>query len=461
MKRIIKNITFPAISWRDGYRGLQRELRKLEESQYLPLEKHRELQLLKLKLLLKHAYKNVPFYRKRFDECGFNPFKMQDFDELVNIPVLSKDDVRGNLNEMVACNFGPGSIHSSITGGTTGSSLKFYRDNKCLTKKEAALLRFEKWTGWDIGEWRWIVWPATIDHKSEWTFRAKVKNYLSTRNVDWHLTTISEKCIIKQMKRAEKQSISMIRAFPMPLAEVAKHISSNCKYCFSVKGIITTGEPLHANQRDLIEKAFRSKVFDSYRTREIGPIAQECRLHNGYHINCEGVYLEIIPFEKSRLNDGNNKKQHGRIVVTDLLNYGMPFIRYDIGDIGMISNRKCECGLGLPLIEDIGGRLVDMVYTSDKRKIASITLIPSLVVEPGILNSKVQFVQDAFDHIIIRISKPKPSNEALEKQKESVLRIFGSRMKISHEFVDDIPSLKSGKYAFIICKIPEKEISKL
>jgi phenylacetate-CoA ligase len=151
--------------------------------------------------------------------------------------------------------------------------------------------------------------------------------------------------------------------------------------------------------------------------------------------------------------------QAGKILVTDLLNYGMPFIRYAIGDIGTLSARQCPCGRGLPILEEVGGRLVDMVYAPDGRPVASITLIPNLFHMVGITN-RAQIVQDALDHIIIKIEKPAPSKEILERQKQIIGQIFGPAMRVTHEFVDNIPKLKSGKYAYIVCKIPADKLGR-
>jgi phenylacetate-CoA ligase len=254
-----------------------------------------------------------------------------------------------------------------------------------------------------------------------------------------------------------KRKATMVRAFPTPLTEVARYIVDNKIEDLSVKGVVTTGEPLYTHQREMIKKAFRCQVFDSYRTRENGPLAQECEIHEGQHINSECIFLEVIPFKNQ--GKGGNKKQ-GRILITDLLNYGMPFIRYEIGDVGILSTEDCACGRGLPLLDSIGGRLVDVVFTPDKRRIASITLIPNLVHAPGITN-RVQFVQDRFDHLQIRMTKPQPPRKALQIQREIVEKIFGPKMKVSYKFVDDIPLRKSGKYSFVLCKIPAEKLNGL
>jgi len=459
MKSIIKHIFYPLILKRDGLGGLSAELRRLEKSQFSSPEQIREIQLKRLRALLSHAYNNTSFYRKRLDECGFDPGTVRTIEDLKKIPPLTKDDILSHLKSMIAENYTADQFHYSTSGGTTGIVTEFALDNASLPVKRAAMLRFDKWTGWEFGEWMSLIWPATMDTHDNKTLRGQIKNYLSYRQIKLALTVIDERHIENHLTSMLKQKATMIRGFPTPLHETAKYIKEYHPKKFYLKGIVTTGEMLYPHQREVIEEAFHCKVFDSYRTRELGPLAQECEAHQGMHINAESVIIETVPFSEDKEN-GFLQKGEGRILVTDLVNFGMPFIRYEIGDIGMLSEKKCSCGRGLPMLENVGGRLVDMVYSTSGKPIASITLIPNLVSMLGLFK-RVQFVQDALDHIIIRIENPCPPESILNRQIENAKIIFGPNLRVDHEFVDSIPSGKSGKYQFVICKLPEKDNTRI
>jgi len=447
MKSLVKYIFYPLITHYDGFPRLNRYLRELEASQYFSAEEIREIQFRRLKKLIEHAYTNVPFYKKRFDQSGFKPETFQDPTDLKLIPPLTKKDILENGELLLARNIHKNNMHRSSSGGTTGVMTWFYRDNKSLVPKEASQLRFEKWTGWDIGEWMSIIWPAVIDtHPKNW--KGKIKNYLAYRKNFLDFTVIDETAIKEHLLLMTKVKTTMIRAFPIPMVEVAKYVLDKNRNGISVKGIITTGEPLYQTQRNLIEKAFHCKVYNSYRTREIGAIAQECEKHQGLHINSESVYLEIEAEEK----DPEKNMEHGKLLVTDLLNYASPFIRYEIGDVGSFANNSCPCSRGLPLLWEIGGRLVDVLYTVDGHKIATITVMPNLVQLLGITN-QVQFEQHSRDRLTIRMSEPRPQSDVLEKQIKIAGRIFGEDVKISYDFVDQIPLLPSGKYRLVISHI--------
>jgi phenylacetate-CoA ligase len=451
-KEFVKNISFPILSKRSGHSGLYRYLAELEKSQYLEPQTIRRLQLSRLKKLLCHAYANCDFYKKRFDQAGFNPMSFNDFSELKQIPSLSKNEIRENLNNLVAKNYKSSELHSSETGGTTGVKMKFFRDNACLSPKEAALYRFEKWTGWDFGERIGLVWPAQQDYVGYWTLKSKIKNELSLRQIVCPAAIITEELVSNYVNQLINKKPTMIRGFTTPLYEVAKYIQDNRIENLKPKGIITTGEPLYSHQRKIISEAFNCDVFDSYRSREAGPLAQECEFHSGMHINAESLYIEAVSLD-GKLSPAESA---GEILVTDLLNYGMPLIRYRMGDMAVLSDVICKCGRGLPLMKNIEGRTSDVFYTPDKKRIAAITLVLYLVDEaPGLLG-QVQIIQDKLNHLIIRMTAdPPPSDHLKSYQRQKVKELFGPKMEISFDVVASIPREASGKYLFTKCLIDE------
>ena len=245
----------------------------------------------------------------------------------------------------------------------------------------------------------------------------------------------------------------MIRAFTSPLCEIAKYTSDR-GITIPLKGVVTTGEPLYSHQRRLLSRTFQCEVFDSYRSREAGPLAQECEEHDGMHVNAESLYLECVPPEESELFEPGL----GEVVVTDLLNYGMPLIRYKIGDMGALSDASCSCGRGLPLIKKLRGRTTDIFYAPDGKRIAAGALVLYLVDEAPGLIGQVQIVQDRIDHLLIRMTPdPAPTTETKEYQVKTVKRLFGKNMKVSFEFVDEIQKEKSGKYQFTKCLLYRNE----
>jgi len=136
-------------------------------------------------------------------------------------------------------------------------------------------------------------------------------------------------------------------------------------------------------------------------------------------------------------------------VVTDLLNYGMPMIRYNIGDLGTPSAETCPCGRGLPLMKDVQGRAVDKIVLPSGKQLSSITLVLYLV-DNGPAVGQVQIVQDAIDHLTIKITDdPQPDESVFQYYKDTAKEILGPEMNISFDIVNSIPREASGKYRFV------------
>jgi phenylacetate-CoA ligase len=446
----VKKIAFPFMAQRHGLSGLAGHVTSLVESQYWSRKEIEALQLQRLKRLLVHAFDTTEYYRSLFNSLEFNPQKLASLEDIKVLPFLTKNIIREKNRALLSSAFPPEQLHSSETGGTTGVKMQFWRNNSCLAPKEAARYRFEKWTGWEFGDRTGLVWPAQQDYVGYWTFKAKIKNALYERQVVLPAAALDEGQIVEYLRMLDNKRPAMIRAFSSPLYEVAQVALNRGIQVPSIKGIVSTGEPLYKHQRDVIEQAFGCKVFDSYRCREVGPLAQECEMHSGLHVNAESLFVEVVELEESGVYD----EGVGEIVVTDLLNFGMPLIRYRMGDMGVLSNRQCECGRGLPLLEQVNGRSADTLRTSDGKHIAAGSLVLYLVDEaPGPLG-QVQLVQDELDHLWIRMTpEPPPTDEIKEYQRETVRRLFGESMKVSFEIVEKIERSRSGKYQFAKCMV--------
>ncbi len=451
LRNVIKNVTFPLIARRDGLGGIMGNLRSLEESQFWPYHRIAELQRDRLKRLLVHAYENTDFYRERFDDAGFNPYTFRHPDHLFKIPVLTKEQIRDNMSRLIARNYRPEEIHYAETGGTSEVKMRFYRDNGCLSMKEAAIYRFGRWSGWEFGDYLGLVWPAHQDLMGYGTFKSRMRNELYKRIVLFASAVIDDRACSEYLHVLKRKKPTTILAFSSPIHELAKYMARKGIDGYRLKGLITTGEPLYDHQRSLVADMFHCDIQDSYRSREAGPMAQECEAHSGMHINAECLYLEL----DNPRPMASSGEQAGNVLVTDLLNYGMPLIRYYMGDTAVLSDRPCPCGRGLPLMKEIVGRALDVFVTPEGRLVSTIAMVMYMVnAAPGFFG-QMQVVQDAADHLTLKMTRDLiPSKEVMDHQARIVEKLFGTRMRITYEFVDEIPREKSGKYLFARRLIP-------
>jgi phenylacetate-CoA ligase len=211
--------------------------------------------------------------------------------------------------------------------------------------------------------------------------------------------------------------------------------------------------PLHRYEREGIERAFATRVFDRYASEELGVIATECEAHAGLHVDTEALLVEIV--------DDGSAHSTGRVVVTDLRNRGMPFIRYDLADRATLSTRVCPCGRTYPLLERILGRLAAHLYTPRGEMVEGVSLTEHFS-ELGADVQQVQVVQDRLDHLTIRVVPAQGFGDSARERIAAVVRErFGADMTHDLELVERIPQDKSGKYRFAICALPEDEKRRL
>jgi phenylacetate-CoA ligase len=202
-------------------------------------------------------------------------------------------------------------------------------------------------------------------------------------------------------------------------------------------------------ERGDIQETFGCPVTNRYGCEEVGLIASECDRHQGLHLNVDHLFIEFLRPDGSPASPG----EEARIVVTDLVNRGMPFIRYDVGDMVMSSDRVCECGRGLPLVERVTGRVADFLKRRDGSLVAGVSLVErTLTAIPGL--DQMQIIQESMDRITLNIVPDESYDPESEKRlREEVTGIFGEGTQLNVVPCESLPQTRSGKYRFSICLV--------
>ncbi len=423
-----------------------RHLRYLEKSQLRPLDEVRQDQWRRFERLLKHAYSNTTYYHERMRSAGLRPEDVSSWEDLTRLPFLTKDDVRASKKDMTARNVGRDSLVPKKTSGSSGTPLEFFWDEDSRQWKRACTIRHNRWTGWDLGERIGAIW-GNPEFRKDW--RGRLRNALLERYIWLDTLEMDEEDMLRFYYEALEKRPTLLFGHAHSLFLLAKFLRSQSLAGLRPKGVISTAMVLHDFERKEIEEVFGASVTDRYGCEEVSLIACECEEHKGLHINADTLIVEFL-----REDEPVKAGEPGAIVVTDLTNYGMPFIRYRVGDVGVPSDRRCGCGRSYPLIESIEGRVADYIVTPDGKFVSGISLtenFSSLI--RGL--AQMQIVQERIDHLVLRIVRGEGFGEESERQIADLARQrFGDRMKYSLEFVDSIQPDGSGKYRFCISKVP-------
>ena len=313
----------------------------LKESEKWSLDELEQYQLQKLKDLLKIAYNHSKFYKRKFDELNFDVQKVKSLDDIKLFPIITKKDL---------IEFAP-EIHTNLTfkkkflattSGTSGESLKFFREEEVDSFNRAAIQRGYSW--YDIKPWdrNGYFWGFSFSFISKQ--KNKILDFLQNR---FRIFSYNEKSLKSFIRKTQKAKY--IHGYSSMIYQTAVLINKlKVPKPLHIKMIKGTSEKIFESYQSAIKAAFGVKIISEYGATESGIIAFECKQGN-MHLNMEGVLVEEIDNE---------------ILVTNLQLHSFPIIRYKLGDYISLAPRekKCSCGKNHLILEEVTGRIGENIY---------------------------------------------------------------------------------------------------
>lgn len=417
---------------------------KLKRQQWLKEEEHVKIQETKLKVLIKHAYHNVPFYRDLFDSIGLRPSDVNSLADLQKVPILTKDNIRKNYPDRIVAN--EVDIKSCLiksTTGSTGMPLKVAYSKEMLDYVRS--VNFFIFNEFGLRLTDKLVRICHLGNE-----KSPFPSFLKKMGIfNWELLSIFNpvESILKSLRNLKPE---VIFTYPSMLLLLSKEIEKQNISDINPRLVFTSGETLSNFDRKKISTIFNSDVYSMYGTEENGLLAFECKKHTGYHVVSDAAIVEIIKKDKN-VEEG----EYGEIVVTSLFNYSMPLIRYNIGDIGTFTNKKCACSRGLPLIKNIEGRTDDFLILPSGRKISprAINVIEDI---PGV--SRYKTIQESKNRIVVNLVKGDGYSQKTiyEIKKHIKAGCLGEAVEVEVNLVDELPREGRGKLRAVISKVKEE-----
>lgn len=452
---IARNILSPIFDLSRGT-NVMKCLSQFEESQWWPRERLIELQSQRFRKLITHVYANVPYYRQIFKDRSLKPGDIGCGADLIRLPVLTKQLVRENFDSLIAGNISIGHMAKNYTSGSTGEPLMFYSTKEVMrTRSYAAALRAFSWSGYETGD-RCVYIGQKHEFNTNLEKIAGKAKYFFRRIMPVDVQSISKGEIPLVIKKLEGFKPDFIRGYPSAVYLLASFMEKERRK-LRLRAITTFSEQVEDYHRELFRKVFSCEVYSLYSAFEAPNIAAECSSHSGYHITAENTILEIVDNSGKAVPPG----EEGRILVTNLNNYAMPFIRYDIGDLGVMSDQICSCGRGLPILLKLNGRVSDFIFTKGGRRVAGLALYSIFCRFEGIV--QWQIFQESYEKLTVKLVLDKVYPQIYVDQISSKIisyfkPILGDDIDITIKFVDQIPLTKAGKRKFVISKVPVNEV---
>ncbi|HNR66952.1 MAG TPA: hypothetical protein PKN04_02755 [bacterium] len=432
---LAKNIVYPLIGRARG----EKTVRVLREIRSVPLWAPDEIEALqrhKLLHVLHLAQESIPHYQQSFERTGIDVRLFKAPKDLDNIPILTKESVRKNIDRL--CNPNQRTRKScEVTSGTSGQPLMVIKDRHKSAYIRAVMFRGYEQFGISYGDKQVRFWGVPSKRKS--FYIEKLKDILANRIrlSAFHMRADEMSRFLRTMVEFKPD---YFYGYPSALSRFAQWIQEKGLSLHGLKlsVIISTGEVLYPLQRQLIENLFQCHVANEYGTTEAGVLAFECP-QGQLHINSDHVLLQIQPL--------NGQTGAGRILLTELNNDYNPLIRYDVGDIGSISPQRCTCGNNFPLLAELHGRQSSFIVTPENDYVNDAIL--EYILRTGV--HKFQGIQKDKHDLTIKVVKNKDwTSKLYETYVHQLKKALGQNMRIEFQFVDSIDFEESGKFRYFI-----------
>lgn len=399
-----------------------------------------------LQKLLVHAAKHVPYYGEVFRKVGITVQDLERFSlvDLPRLPILEKEFIRQNPNQFIASDAHNRRLHTYLTSGTTGTPLAIkYTSQTHQTWSAAYETRCRRWAGVNFQMSRAmiggrLVVPKTQSRPPFWRYNlAERQLYMSA----FHISPANVKYYVDAINKFKPDYLV---GFASSHFFLARMICEKGLEVYKPKAVLTSSEKLTPEMRSIIQEAYRCQVFDAYSGAEVCCLASECEYHQ-LHVSPDVGIIELLGEDGNPVGLG----EPGEIVATGLLNFEQPLIRYQTGDLAVLSAQSCCCGRQMPILKELVGRLEDTVIGPDGREMVRFD-----VTFKGLPNIREgQVIQESLSGFRLRlVVEPGFGN----KEREVIRRRFEERLgaiELSFEIVDKIERTERGKFRAVISKV--------
>lgn len=388
----------------------------------------------KIKDIVTYHLTNNSFYKSFAKNANVLDWK--------SIPIMTKKDLQKPLKERLSNGFNVKNVYINKTSGSSGDPFIFAKDKFCHALTWALIKNRFSWYNLDINKSKQArFYGIPLDKKGY--FKEQFKDKLSNR-FRFSVFDLSDAAFERYLKKFEDTSFEYINGYTSSIAQFAKYLKRRNlilkEICPSLKVCIVTSEMLFDNDKSLMEFQFGVPVINEYGASELDLIAFE-NPKGDWQVNSESLFVEILDNQDNPLPNG----KEGRIVITSLYNKAQPFIRYDIGDIGVLSKKS---NVKTPILEQLTGRTNDIAVLPSGKKAAGLTfyyITKSIIEDDGLVKEFV-IEQVKLDTFIVKYV----SYVELSEEKKNIIitemeKYLEKGLQINFERQEKIIRSKSGK----------------
>ncbi|MFW6103337.1 MAG: phenylacetate--CoA ligase family protein [Chloroflexota bacterium] len=386
------------------------------------------------------------------EERGLTPADIRTVADLQKLPALDKPTINANRESLLSRAVAANHLTSGWSGGTTGERLNYHstREER-LTYSYARWALTFGWTGVRLGEPHMSIRQQTREpDKGLKQFGIRLQRLTKVDTMLVEEEHLDE--IVKLINRVRPRAVF---SYPSALALVASYAKSQGLACPRIDAMCLGGERLLERQREVLDEVFGGKQYVRYGSNELHEVAGQCEMCGGLHILAEDFIIEVVDNSGAPMAPG----QRGKLLITALHNYGMPFIRYENGDIGRLLQESCTCGRGLPLMDAGIGRIREYVRSRSGLRIPALDMAVAPLLPPGVV--QWQLIQEDYERFVLRaVPVREPVDDEWHAVRTRLARMIAGRLgttvDVDVQRVDHIEMNLSGKRLSFISNLPQE-----
>ncbi len=390
-------------------------------------------QLKRLKKIVRHAYDQVPFYKRKYDSCRIKPEDINTLKDFKNLPLVTKEEMIENFPDSnISRSIDLNKCIITFTSGSSGKIVNVVYDLPVLARNMLTGLRTYSWG------MSWRPWSRQMNVNFS---KHPMEGLLGTHWLHdaWTLDGVDQ--LVGTFKKLAPDFLS---CYPSVLNEMRAYmLQRDIKPPLSLKAIFVNSEMSSAGDRKKLAEFFGAPVYDEYASEELNRIAAQCKSLN-YHLLEDINYIEILDSEGNSLPDG----EAGEVVGTQLLNFTMPFIRYRQNDMASIRTKDCPCGRNLKVLEKLEGRKNNHFVLKNGEILSSGFLLDlgySILLEHPQSICDFCMVQESSDHVILELLPGKAFTAHIrDKIQDKLNKAFPANVKCELKICDRLTKTKNG-----------------
>lgn len=393
----------------------------------------------RLRALVAHASATVPYYRRLFERAGVSPEQIRTREDLSAIPITDKRALRSlPKEEVTSSRFDSARLIRSRTSGSSGMPLVVRR--RWIEQNLLYLYRLRAWRSVGLRARDRRAGLGII--RTADPLDSKIVGR-TARSLGLYRRTVVDVFLPPEeaLAQLERLQPDVLHGYPSSVAAVADLVRRKPTTSLQPRFLMAGAEVLTLPLRRRIEAGFGARVFNMYGCHELNLVASECQRTGDMHTCDDALIVEVV------LEDGRPAPEGacGEVVVTGLYSYGMPFIRYRLGDLATQGRRTCSCGAPFSTIRQIEGRVFELFELPDGRSVHAHQLGLRLVAEAGERIKQYQLVQERLDHVVLRLVPEQASPPDSGRLRAVLGELLGPGVNVSVVLEANIPPDATGK----------------